>query len=142
MVSIGVWVIFLGTSFVCSFAFGPDFLSVLVKTLSGGNSLGILSYFSECVRVLAHIAVIILGYSAILMTSTLSFTVIKYLGVGSILYLSYQAFRTYDKQYTVNVNGKVMKSRYCNGQLKLTTDLHSSQYLFSDSQSAKPSLWL
>jgi len=53
-------------------ALQQDRLSVLVKIISGGNSLGILSYFGECVGVLTHMAIIILGYSAILMTSTLS----------------------------------------------------------------------
>jgi len=142
MVKIGVWVVFLGTAIACNFAFWPDFLSILVKIIPGGNSLDALSNFGECMGVLAHIAIITLGYSAILVTSTLSLNVIKYLSVGSVFYLTYQAFRSYEQQYTVNVNGKVMKSRYCNGQLKLTTDLYSSQYLFSDSLGAKPTLWL
>ena len=142
MVSFGVWAILLGIAILCNFVIGPDFLYILVKIISEGNSLGMLSSFGECVGVLAHIAIITLGYSATSVTSTLSFSVIKYLGVSYLLYLAIQAFRSYEQQYSVNVNGKLMKSGYCNGQLKLTTDLHSGQYLFSDSQGTKPTLWL
>ncbi|RXT07295.1 LysE family translocator [Ammoniphilus sp. CFH 90114] len=78
---------------------GPAVLLTVSQTARGGRKAGLLTGIGIAVGDLIHTIVAVLGLSAILMTSSLAFEIVKYLGALYLVYLGICAFleRT-DKQ--------------------------------------------
>lgn len=70
---------------------GPGMLYVLARTLRGGKREGILSTLGTGLGGLVHTIAAALGISALLSTSALAFSLVKWLGA---LYLIYLGIRT------------------------------------------------
>ncbi len=88
------WLVFIGTAIALNVAPGPDVLYILTKTISGGKKIGFASSLGVCTGALFHVVIAAVGLSAILVTSVVAFTIVKYIGVMYLLYLAYQAFRS------------------------------------------------
>lgn len=88
------WLVFFSAALALNLSPGPDLLYVISRTLSGGRRIGIISACGVCSGALVHVAFAALGISAILATSALAFTVVKYVGAAYLLYLGYQALRS------------------------------------------------
>jgi len=71
---------------------GPAVLLVLARSTSGGPRVGILTGFGIAVGDVAHTTMATFGLSAVLMTSALAFSVVKYAGVAYLIYLGLRAF--------------------------------------------------
>ncbi|MCJ8297841.1 MAG: LysE family translocator [Pseudomonadales bacterium] len=112
MLDYGFWVVFIGTAIALNVAPGPDVLYILTKTISGGKRIGIASSLGVCTGALFHVVIAAVGLSAILLTSTLAFIIVKYIGVGYLLYLAFQAFRSSGENFAVNDNGQVQDSAW------------------------------
>ena len=72
---------------------GQDTLYILGQSLSNGRKAGIISVFGISTGALIHILFASLGLSAILMTSALLFSIIKYIGAAYLIYLGVSALR-------------------------------------------------
>lgn len=72
---------------------GPAVLLTLARSTSGGARVGIATGAGIACGDIAHTVMAVLGLSAILMTSALAFTIVKYLGVAYLIYLGICAFR-------------------------------------------------
>ncbi len=112
MMDYGFWAVFLGTAIALNVAPGPDVLYILTKTISGGKRIGIACSFGVCTGALFHVVIATVGLSAILMTSTIAFTIVKYIGVGYLLYLAFQAFRSSGENLAVHGNSKIKESAW------------------------------
>lgn len=112
MLDYGFWIVFIGTAIALNVAPGPDVLYILTKTISGGKRIGIASSLGVCTGALFHVVIAAVGLSAILLTSTLAFIIVKYIGVGYLLYLAFQAFRSSGANFAVNDNGQVKDSAW------------------------------
>lgn len=66
---------------------GPAVLLVLARSMSGGRRVGVATGLGVAVGDLAHTAMATFGLSAILMTSALAFSIIKYAGVAYLIVL-------------------------------------------------------
>ncbi|MDA0425872.1 LysE family translocator [Stutzerimonas frequens] len=88
------WLVFFSAALALNLSPGPDLLYVLSRTLSGGRRIGVVSACGVCSGALVHVAFAALGISAILATSALAFTVVKYVGAAYLLYLGFQALRS------------------------------------------------
>ncbi|MEK0363604.1 LysE family translocator [Pseudomonas sp. CBC3] len=88
------WLVFFSAALALNLPPGPDLLFVLSRTLSGGRRVGVASACGVCSGALVHVAAAALGISAILATSALAFTVVKYVGAAYLLYLGIQALRS------------------------------------------------
>ncbi len=88
------WLVFFSAALALNLSPGPDLLFVLSRTLSGGRRIGVASACGVCSGALVHVAAAALGISAILATSALAFTVVKYVGAAYLLYLGIQALRS------------------------------------------------
>jgi threonine/homoserine/homoserine lactone efflux protein len=73
---------------------GPDTLYVLARSLGQGRRAGIISAIGICCGFLVHTAAAAIGLSAILMASSLAFTVVKYAGAGYLIYLGIRTLTT------------------------------------------------
>ena len=71
---------------------GPAVLLVLTRTAQGGRSVGIATGAGIATGDLIHTVLAAVGLSALLMTSSLAFSVVKLCGAGYLLWLGVRAF--------------------------------------------------
>ena len=83
--------VFFAAAFVLAVVPGPGMLYVLARTVRGGHREGLLSTLGTAVAGILHTLAAALGISAVLATSALAFSVVKWAG---ILYLIYLGLRT------------------------------------------------
>ncbi|MEH7251544.1 LysE family translocator [Neobacillus niacini] len=70
---------------------GPAVFLTLTQTVKGGLKAGIITGVGIAVGDLLHTFAAVLGLSAILMTSALTFEVVKYLGAAYLIFLGIKA---------------------------------------------------
>lgn len=85
------WLLFLSAAFAIDIAPGPDMIYIISKTIAQGRKIGFASSLGVCAGALVHISAAALGLSAILATSALAFSVVKFAGAGYLVYLGIQA---------------------------------------------------
>jgi len=88
------WLMFFSAALAINLSPGPDMFFVLSKTISGGRKTGIASSAGVCTGAVVHILAAAFGLSAILSTSALAFSIVKYIGAAYLLYLAIQSFRS------------------------------------------------
>jgi len=66
---------------------GPAVLYIVARSLSQGRTAGIVSGLGIALANLAHVAAAALGVSALLLSSALAFSALKYLGAAYLVYL-------------------------------------------------------
>jgi threonine/homoserine/homoserine lactone efflux protein len=72
---------------------GPAMVLTFARTVSGGLRVGFITGVGIAVGDIFHTLMAGVGLSAILVTSSTAFEIIKYLGVAYLLYLGISAFR-------------------------------------------------
>ena len=85
--------VFVPASIALILAPGPDSLYVLTRSIGGGQRNGFASALGTSTGILVHTTAAVLGLSAILRTSALAYTVVKYAGALYLLYLGVQTIR-------------------------------------------------
>ncbi|WP_129116016.1 LysE family translocator [Halegenticoccus tardaugens] len=82
---------------------GPDTVYTVTQSLRGGRSAGFIAGLGTATGVLVHTAAAVLGLAALLRTSVLAYTVVKYVGAAYLLYLGVQMFRS-DERFELQTN--------------------------------------
>jgi len=72
---------------------GPGIFYVLARTLAGGGREGALSSLGTFAGGLVHVVAAALGLSAILATSAIAFSAVKYAGAAYLVFLGIQMIR-------------------------------------------------
>ena len=85
---------FLLTALVVCLIPGTGVLYTLAVGLGQGRRASILAALGCTLGILPHLAAAILGLAAVLHASALAFSVVKWLGVGYLLWLGLQALRS------------------------------------------------
>lgn len=106
------WLLFFSTALALNIAPGPDLLYILTKTIANGKKVGIASALGVCTGALFHVAAAALGLSAILVSSALAFSIVKFIGVAYLLYLAYQSFRSAGTGLTIDSEGQPKESAW------------------------------
>ena len=109
MADLNYWLLFLSTAIALNIAPGPDVIYILTKTIANGRKIGFASSLGVCTGALFHVFAAAIGLSAILVTSSLAFTVVKFIGVGYLLYLAYQSFNSAGTR--LNINSKQARKK-------------------------------
>jgi threonine/homoserine/homoserine lactone efflux protein len=91
--SINVSIEFLITSLIVVASPGTGVLYTLGAGLSRGSRASVVAAFGCTLGIVPHMAAAILGLAAILHTSAVAFQTFKYLGVGYLLYMAWNALR-------------------------------------------------
>lgn len=73
---------------------GPAVFYIVGRTIGQGRSAGLVSALGISVGTLIHTAAAAVGLSALLMSSALAFSAVKYLGAAYLIYLGVQKLRT------------------------------------------------
>ena len=84
---------FLVTSFIIIVSPGTGVLYTLAIGLSRGSRASVVAAFGCTLGIVPLMAAAILGLAALLHTSALAFQTFKYVGVGYLLYMAWQALR-------------------------------------------------
>jgi len=81
------FLLFLAAALLLACTPGPGIFYVLTRSLAGGRREGILSALGTFCGGLVHVVAAALGLSAVLATSALAFTVVKYAGALYLIWL-------------------------------------------------------
>ncbi len=84
---------FLIASILLALAPGPDNIFVVTLSALHGKSAGIVVMLGLCTGLIVHSSAVAFGVAVIFQTSTVAFSMLKFIGAGYLIYLAWQAFR-------------------------------------------------
>ncbi|MGB3221457.1 MAG: LysE family translocator, partial [Desulforhopalus sp.] len=80
---------------------GPDMVYILSRTIAQGRRIGIASSLGVCSGSFVHIFAAAFGLSAILATSVMAFSIVKYVGAAYLICLGVKVLRS--KRISVDI---------------------------------------
>jgi threonine/homoserine/homoserine lactone efflux protein len=83
--------VFVGAAIVLLLTPGPAVLYIVTRSVEDGRLAGLVSVLGICTGTLVHVVAATLGLSALLVSSALAFTTVKYLGAAYLVVLGIQA---------------------------------------------------
>jgi threonine/homoserine/homoserine lactone efflux protein len=86
--------LFIAAGLLLNLTPGADFLYVVGNTATGGRRAGMLAALGIGAGCLFHVTLAALGLSALLSTSALAFTVVKWLGAIYLVWMGFGLLRT------------------------------------------------
>lgn len=95
--------LFLLAAFGLLIAPGPAVLYVVTRSVEQGRRAGLASMAGVEMASLVHTAAAALGLSALLLTSALAFSIVKYLGAAYLIYLGLRTLLKPDKSSQVQI---------------------------------------
>lgn len=101
MLDITLFGLFLTAALLLAITPGPGIFYVLTRSLKGGRAEGLASSFGTAVGGFVHVIAAAFGLSALLGTSLIAFTVVKWAGA---LYLIYLGIRTLSNKGDIALN--------------------------------------
>ncbi|WP_020594413.1 LysE family translocator [Kiloniella laminariae] len=87
MYDLNHWLVFLAAATALNLSPGPDSIYILSNTLAHGKRVGLASMGGIASGAMVHIFAAAFGLSAILATSVLAFTLVKWVGAAYLCYL-------------------------------------------------------
>lgn len=109
MMSINDLLLFGLASLIMVLSPGPNMIYLISRSLSQGKKAGIISLFGIICGFLFHILMVSFGLTAIFFAVPYAFTVVKFLGVGYLLYLAYTTVKSENKIFDASDNLKTDK---------------------------------
>ncbi|GAA3610254.1 LysE family translocator [Flavivirga amylovorans] len=85
---------------------GPNMIYLISRSLSQGKKAGIISLLGIMCGFLFHILMVSFGLTAIFFAVPYAFIVVKFLGVGYLLYLAYSTVKSKNKIFDADQNLK------------------------------------
>lgn len=92
--SLSTWLAFFAASWAISFSPGPGAISAMASGLKYGFRRGYWTTVGLILGILAQFCIVAVGLGAILATSEIAFTVLKWAGAAYLVYLGWLQFRT------------------------------------------------
>jgi threonine/homoserine/homoserine lactone efflux protein len=93
--------VFLLAALILLLTPGPAVLYIIARSMDQGRLAGFVSVLSIETGNSVHVLAATLGLSAILMSSALAFTVVKYLGAAYLIYLGIRRLLTRDEGHEI-----------------------------------------
>ena len=100
--SLAHWVTFFTAAILLNLSPGPDMAFILGQTAKRGIQSGFAAMFGIWAGAFIHILFAALGLSAILATSAIAFSAVKYIGAAYLVWLGIQALRSKGNRMSVN----------------------------------------
>ncbi len=91
---ISTFLYFLLTSVLLTLAPGPDILYLLAKSLADGAKSGIVLACGLVSGIFFHTLLVMLGVAALIQSSPMALTLLKYFGAAYLLFLAFGAFKS------------------------------------------------
>ncbi len=93
------WATFFSAALLLNLCPGPDMAFILGQTASSGKQGGFAAMFGIWTGAFLHVILAALGLSAILATSAVAFSLVKWIGALYLLYLGIQALSAKDASF-------------------------------------------
>ncbi|MCZ4280825.1 LysE family translocator [Kiloniella laminariae] len=90
MYDLNHWLIFLAAATALNLSPGPDSIYILSNTIAHGKRIGFAATSGIASGAMVHILAAAFGLSAVLATSALAFTLVKWVGAAYLCYLGIQ----------------------------------------------------
>jgi len=112
------WTTFFAAVVLLELSPGADMAYMLGQTIRNGRKAGFAALFGSLAATYFHVAMAAIGLSAIIATSALAFTVIKWAGVIYLVWLGIQAFKSNGNSGATEVSkSKSTKTIFLQGAL-------------------------
>lgn len=121
---------FIGTGIILGITPGPDTLYIIGRSVYQGRLAGITSVLGVSSGMLIHTLVGVFGLSAILTTSSMAFTLIKYVGAAYLFYLGIKMYFVIVKEKDVEQKNKKYRLRKIYQQGTITNILNPKAAVF------------
>lgn len=92
--SLSTWLAFFAASWAISFSPGPGAISAMASGLRYGFRRGYWTTIGLILGILIQFMIVAVGLGALLTASELAFGIVKWLGVGYLIYLGWKQIRT------------------------------------------------
>jgi threonine/homoserine/homoserine lactone efflux protein len=89
--------LFISVTLILVFVPGPNTLYIIARSIQQGRGAGVVSSFGVQAGSLVHITAAAFGLSALLLSSALAFSVVKYAGAAYLIYLGLKTLLTKEK---------------------------------------------
>ncbi|MHB0775043.1 LysE family translocator [Halomonas sp. WWR20] len=100
------WITFFSAAVLLNLSPGPDMAFILGQTARGGIRNGAAAMFGIWGGAFVHVLLAALGLSAILATSALAFSMVKWLGAAYLIWLGLQALLTKESTFSVGESSR------------------------------------
>ncbi len=113
------WTTFLSAAVLLNLSPGPDMAFILGQTASNGRQGGFAAMFGVWSGAFIHVVMAAIGLSAILATSAIAFSCVKWIGAAYLVWLGIQALISRDSSFLSSGDSKEtnMRSIYRQGVL-------------------------
>ena len=88
------WITFFSAALLLNISPGPDIAFILGQTIRGGTRAGVSAMLGIWTGALVHVVMAAVGLSALLVASSLAFSVVKWIGAAYLVWLGIQAIRS------------------------------------------------
>ena len=99
------WITFFSAAFLLNISPGPDIAFILGQTIRGGTRVGISAMLGIWTGAFAHVIMAAVGLSAVLVASSLAFSLVKWIGAIYLVWLGIQAIRSSGGRFLENRPG-------------------------------------
>jgi RhtB (resistance to homoserine/threonine) family protein len=98
------FLLFAFASLVLNITPGADMLYVATRSTTQGTRAGVVSALGITTGCIVHLVAAVVGLSAIIASSAMAFSVIKYAGAAYLLYLGYKSFFSKENIFALDKN--------------------------------------
>ncbi len=105
MMTVESYLLFVSASIVLCVVPGPDMVYLLSRCVAQGRRAGLMAALGINLGAYVHLIAAVLGLSAILLTSSLAFTLVKWAGAAYLIYLGAQALLSRSKPLSLDPRG-------------------------------------
>ncbi|MEJ2445454.1 MAG: LysE family translocator [Exilibacterium sp.] len=105
MIDLHSYLLFIVASVLLVIVPGPDMIYMLSRSIAQGRRAGLVAALGINLGGYVHLTATVLGLSAILATSSLAFTFIKWTGAAYLIYIGIQAIRSNTGPFISRVPG-------------------------------------
>ena len=102
------WLTFLSAAVLLNLSPGPDIAFIVGQTLRNGRQHGFAAMFGIWTGAAVHVALAAVGLSAILATSALAFSVVKWVGAAYLIWLGIRMLGSPGDQFVSGERGRRM----------------------------------
>ena len=100
------FIVFSAAALILLITPGPAVLYIVARSIDQGRVAGVVSVLGIGLGTMVHVLAATLGISALLVSSTTAFNIVKFLGAGYLIYLGIRKFMERD-QHTAVVEAEV-----------------------------------
>jgi threonine/homoserine/homoserine lactone efflux protein len=111
---------------------GPAVIYIVTRSLGQGRVAGLVSVLGVCTGTLVHVVAAALGLSALMMSSALAFTVVKYLGAAYLIVLGSRTLVSpYELPTPLTVSRDDLRRVYTQGVIVNVLNPHTALFFLA-----------